>query len=349
MKRANSVRKVLNSARLTVLLCLVAFTSIVPACALQPKNCEREKVFCVGLVTAYEGVDDHGLNQAAWETLQAIQTQAGIARLDKIESVDTRDWLKNIYFFAENTYDVVVTVGRNLSETTVAVASEYSGITFIGIDQPSPLGEEYPNIATIYFDEGQAGFLAGALAAKITEANEVGAVCESNGIDAVWRYCEAFRAGVKFENEDIRALVIYRNSGSFSSTFNDPEWGQERATSLIDGGTDVLSGFGGNTAQGAFLRAAEKGIPIIGAEEDLYFLLPEVRPELVTSIINDPSETLAYLVLQASQGEILSGAYAGQITYTPFRGPNQRLENDAKAMLQGIRNGDLEIDLPERK
>lgn len=301
----------------------------------------------MGLVTAYDGIDNHGLNQTAWETLQNIEIQAEIARLDVIESVDTRDWQKNVAFFAENNYDVVVTVGRNLSEATVAVALEYPNTLFIGIDQL--LDAEYVNIASIYFAEEQAGFLAGMLASKATEVDEVGAVCETRGIDSVWEFCEGFRLGARYEDEDIRVLVIYRDDGSRDETFNDPEWGEDRATSLVDGGADVLTAFGSNTAQGAYLKAEEMGIPVIGAEEDLYFHLPDVQSVLITSIINDPSTTLSYLVIQASQGEKPVGAYAGDITYTPFRGPNQELEDEAGHTLQGIRNSEFEIDLPENR
>ena len=339
MKRTNSLRK--------SLIFLLVSIFVVSACMPQPTDCAREDIFCVGLVTAYDGVDDHGLNQATWETLQNIQTQVGMARLDKIESIDTRDWLKNVSFFVENNYDVVVTVGRNLGDVTVAVASEYPATQFIGIDQQ--LDEEHTNIATIYFPTEQAGFLAGRLAAMATKADKVGAVCESSGIDSVWRYCEAFRIGAKYENEDIRVVVMYRDSGSITSMFDDPDWGKERASIQIEGSVDVLTGFGGNTAQGAFLEAAKKGIPIISAEDDLYFYLPEVQPVLITSIINDPSEVLAYLMVQNSQGEILAGPQAGQITYTSFRGPDKQLENEAENVLQGLRNGEFDIDLPEKK
>jgi len=131
--------------------------------------------------------------------------------------------------------------------------------------------------------------------------------------------------------------------------FDDPAWGEERASIQIEGGVDVLTGFGGNTAQGAFLEAAKKGIPIISAEEDLYFYLPDVKPVLITSIINDPNEILGYLVLQASQGEILAGPFAGQIALTPFHGPDKQLENEAESILQDHKNGDFEIELPDRE
>ncbi|MGB7875398.1 MAG: BMP family ABC transporter substrate-binding protein [Anaerolineales bacterium] len=336
-----------NWVRLLAIPILIISILAISACTPQPTNCAREDVFCVGLVTTYEGIDDHALNQSAWETLQNIQTQAGMARLDMIESIDTRDWQKNVSFFAENNYDVVVTVGRNLSEATVAVAAKYSNTLFIGIDQQ--LEQAYANIATIYFAVDQAGFLAGRLAAMVTEGDTVGAVCETSGIDSVWRYCEGFRIGARYENDDIRVLVVYRESGSRDDTFNDPEWGKERVSSLIDSGADVLTAYGGGTAQGAYLRAMEKGIPIIGAEEDLYFRLPDVQPVLITSVINDPSLQLSYLVLMASQGENSVGSFAGQITYAPFRGPNRELENEAEDLLQGIRNGEFEIDLPVKK
>ena len=345
--QVNKSQTAVNWGHLIPILFTIVLLFAVSACVPQPNNCAHEEVFCVGLVTAFDGIDDQGLNQAAWETLQDIRTQAGIARLDMIESVDTRDWQKNVSFFAENNYDVVVTVGRNLSEVTVAVAAKYSNSLFIGIDQQ--MDEEYANIATIYFTEEQAGFLAGRLAAMVTEADTVGAVCETSGIDSVWRYCEGFRIGARYENDDIRVLVMYREGGSRDDTFNDPEWGEERVTSFIDSGADVLTAYGGNTAQGAYLRALEKGILIIGAEEDLYSRLPDVQPVLITSIINDPSVALSYLVLRASQKEVLVGPFAGQITYTPFRGSGQELEKEIEVVLQGIRNGEFDINLPEKK
>lgn len=340
-------------SRIRLLAILVFFISVlvVPACAPQPGNCDRENVFCVGLVTAYDGIDDHGLNQAAWEALQNTKSQAQIARLDKIESIDPRDWEKNIGFFAEKNYDVIVAVGRELSETMVAAANKYSGSLFVGIDQE--LDEEYDNVATINFAEEQAGFLAGILAATVTESDKVGAVCETSGIDTVRQYCEGFRAGASYENENVRVLVSYRENQSRDDIFNDPEWGKSRALSLFDSGVDVITGYGGNTAQGAYLIASEEGILIIGAEEDLYFHLPDVQPDLITSMINDPSAELSNLVVRASQGEMPAGSYAGQIKYAPFRGPHQEIEADIhikmEDVLQKIANGDIELDFSPKE
>ena len=332
-------------------LLLIISVLVITACTPQPIDCSRENVFCVGLVTTYDGVEDHGMNQATWETLQNLETKAHIARLDNIESVDTRDWQKNIIFFADNHYDVVVTVGTNIAEAMVAVAAGYPTTSFIGVDQD--VNENYENVATISFPEDEAGFLAGILAAMISTSGKVGAICETSGIEVVWQYCEGFRAGALYEKDDIDITVVYRDRGDRDKTFNDPEWGKQEMLRLAEEGVDIMTGFGGGTAQGAFLAAAENNVLVIGSEEDLYYQLPDVQEVLVTSIINDPDVELSSLALKASQGESLYGSHAGQISYAPFRLSRFETAMEMKVYLddalQGIRNGDIEINLPEQK
>jgi basic membrane protein A len=336
-----------------LLASLFLFFFIIPtlsACEPQPADCSRDEVFCVGLVTAYDGVDDHGLNQVAWEALQKVATDVKIARLDNIESVDARDWKKNILFFADHGYDVIVTVGTNLAVTTVAVAPRYPDISFIGIDQQ--LDEVYSNIATITFAEDQAGFLAGIVAAMVSPSGKVGAICETSGIDVVWQYCEGFRAGVIYEKEDSEVTVVYRENGDPNKTFNDPEWGKQNMLSLIDKGVDVMTGFGGNTAQGAFLAAADNGVFVVGSEEDLYYRLPDIQEVLITSIINDPGVELSSLVKMVSQGDEISGPHTGKISYAPFRTTHfdtTTIQSSMEEALQKIESGEIEIKLPEKK
>lgn len=349
-KKVNRDLNTVNFIRLLAKLTLIIFLLSVPACKPQPADCSRKDVFCVGLVTAYDSVEDNGLNQSAWNTLQDIEAQAHIARLDNIESIDSRDWEKNIVFFADNGYDVIVTVGSNLSATTIAVAAKYPDISFIGIDQE--IDEVHENIATITFAEDEAGFLAGMLAAMVSTSGKVGAICETSGINEVWQYCEGFHAGAVYKVEDISITVVYRENGDRDKTFNDPEWGQQRMLSLVDNGVDVMTAFGGNTAQGAFLSAAENNVLVIGSEEDLYYYLPDVQEVFVTSILNDPGAELSSLVLQASQGETVSGSLAGQIRYAPFRTSQfesaMEIQSNLDDALQKIRNGEIEINLPPK-
>jgi basic membrane protein A len=339
-----------NFVRLLASIVLLFSIPALSACEPQPADCSRNEVFCVGLITAYDGVDDHGLNQATWEALQKVATGVKITRLDNIESVDARDWEKNMLFFADHGYDVIVTVGTNLATSTIAIADKYPDISFIGIDQQ--LDEVHSNIATITFAEDQAGFLAGIVAAMVSPSGKVGAICETSGVDVVWQYCEGFRAGAIYEKENIEVSVVYRENGDLNKTFNDPDWGKQNMLSLIDKGVDVMTGFGGNTAQGAFLAAADSSVFVVGSEGDLYYRLPDIQEVLVTSIINDPGAELSTLVKMASQGNEISGPHTGKISYAPFRTvqfDTTTIQSSMEDALQKIESGEIEINLPEKK
>lgn len=338
----------MNCIRLLAVLVLIISVLTVSACTPQPSDCSQDDVICVGLVTANNGIDDHGLNQAAWETLLYAQANTQFSRVDYIESIDARDWQKNIAFFADSGYDVIVTVGYNLSEATIAIAAEHPQIAFIGVDQH--LDEGYPNIAAIIFVEEHAGFFAGALAAMITKSDKIGAVCETSGIPTVWRYCEGFRAGAQYVSEDIRIFVVYRESGSRDKIFNDPDWGRETALGLIDDEADAIFAFGGGTAEGALLAAAEHDTPIISVEDDLSFRLSDLlQPVILTSLIKNPDAQLSFLLLLATQGEMPTGTYTGQITYLPLQNMPQQTSTDVETRLEKIYealiNGEIEVDL----
>ncbi|MDP2777512.1 MAG: BMP family ABC transporter substrate-binding protein, partial [Anaerolineales bacterium] len=264
-------------------IALPAFT----AC-MQPPDCFREDVFCAALVTDVLGIDDHGMNQDTWSGLEEAQANGLVDRIEYIESVDTRDYEKNITYFAENGYDVIITTGVGLQDETLRAADLYpfdpahnvpmplregkpdspqgAVPVFIGMNQPHD--EVRPNLIPITFAEDQMGFAAGALAARISKTRVIGAACETSGIDSMWRYCEGFRAGAIFVDVDIKVLVIYREDGSRENLFIDEAWGIGTAQKLIQRGADVIFAAGGVTGQGALREATEAQVKAIGAERD---------------------------------------------------------------------------------
>ena len=92
----------------------------------------------------------------------AAQHELG-AEVKFIETTDPKDYAKNIDQFAQDNYDVIVTVGFALGQATQeAEAKKYPNIKFIGVDQFQD--EAVDNLAGLIFDEDKAGYLAGALA-----------------------------------------------------------------------------------------------------------------------------------------------------------------------------------------
>ena len=73
----------------------------------------------------------------------------------------------NIAEFAENDYDIIVTVGFALGVATAEAAALYPDVTFIGVDQFQ--GETLANVVGLVFHEDHSGYLAGVLAARLTQ------------------------------------------------------------------------------------------------------------------------------------------------------------------------------------
>ena len=127
----------------------------------------------VGLVTDVGKVDDKSFNQSAWEGVQRAQRELG-AEVKFVETTDPKDYAKNIDQFAQDNYDVIVTVGFALGQATEEAAKKYPNIKFIGVDQFQ--AKPIDNLAGLIFDEDKAGYLAGALAGLMTKSGTIGQV-----------------------------------------------------------------------------------------------------------------------------------------------------------------------------
>lgn len=264
----------------------IIFSSLT-AC-IQSSDCFREDVFCAGLVTDTLGIEDHGINQDAWAGLQNAKVNKIINRVEYIESVDTRDYQKNITYFADNGFDVIITTGIGLRDETQRGADQYADAVFIGFNQPKDEEATRPNLIVVTFAEDQIGFAAGVLAVRISKTGSVGAVCETSEIDSMWRYCEGFRAGVKFADKNVKPLIIYRENGEKEKLFLDETWGYDTSKSLIVRGADVIFAAGGVTGQGALRAAVESQVMAIGAERDQAMALGHSSNSwVVTSIVGD--------------------------------------------------------------
>jgi len=335
----------------SLILILAMACSGLSAC-IQAPDCSSEKVFCAALVTDTLGMDDHGANQDAWAGLQQAKENGLADRIEYIESVDPRDYEKNIAYFAKKGFDVIVTSGAGLSDETLRSADLYpfdpaqgkSGSVFVGIDQS--FEESRLNLIPLTFKEDQMGFLAGVLAARITKSHVVGAACETSGIDSMWRYCEGFRAGVKFADRSVRTYVIYNDSGNSEKIFVDEDWGYQTGQTLIQRGADVVFAAGGVTGEGALRAAAEAKVYAIGSERDQAAVLGESNSSVVTSILGSVSFEVQNLIRSLRKGNI-NVPESGQIKFLPL---NQKfpesLSRELNALLVQLLNGEIKTGVP---
>jgi basic membrane protein A len=316
------------------------------ACAQSP-DCFREEVFCAALATDTQGLNDFGLNQDVWAGLQQAQADGIVQRVEYIESVDARDYEKNIAYFADLGFDVIFTVGAAMADETLRAAGLYPDSVFVGFNQPAR--EPRANFVSVTFPEDQMGFLAGALAARISKTQIVGAVCETSGIASQWRYCEGFRAGVGFVNAEkganVKPLILYREDGDREKIFVDEAWGANAAARLTQRGADVLFAAGGATGQGALRAALEAGLKVIGTERDQRAALKDSGAGVVASIMGDARFEVQQTLLLTAEGN-MPQARLGPIRYIPLdRALSESLTLEMDSLLLKLWRGEVKTNV----
>ncbi len=239
-----------------LMLMLVLFAlCIVPALSVSAQDSLIESV-C--LVTDLGKVNDGTFNQFAHEGALRATSELGLD-YNYIETQAQTDYEKNIQTCLDEGYDAIVTVGFLIAETTAARAAENPDVYFIGVDQFVAAGP--PNLVGLQFREDQAGFLAGALAAQMSETGTIAGVY---GIDIppVVKFRNGYEQGALFVNPDINLLGVYIDS------FTAPDRGAAAAAQFLGEGADVVFGAGGPTGSGGIIEAAGQGDMGIGVDQD---------------------------------------------------------------------------------
>lgn len=304
----------------------------------QADGVEAPEGFTVRLVTDIGRVDDGTFNQLAYDAMVAASDCLGF-ETSFIETVSEADYATNIDTALSARTDVLITNGFLIATDTLTAAQENPDIDFIGIDQ---FHEEFPpNYVGVLFREDQGGYLAGTMAALLTESNVVGVVGGREDVPPVVRFVNAFEQGAKAVNPDIRVLSTYNES------FTDPNKGASDAQQFIGEGADVIFGAGGQTGSGAIAEAAEQGLWAIGVDQDEYFTTfnggqAPGSEHLATSAIKRVDLAVFRNIVASIKGEFEGGVYQLEaandgISYAPFHDAD--IPDDVAQQLEETRQG----------
>lgn len=291
----------------------------------------------IGLVTDVGKVDDGTFNQFAFEGLKRAETELGV-KIDYIETIDPKDYEKNIEQFASQGYDLIIGVGFLMGDAIKAAASKYPDLKFAIVDfayEPA-----LPNVKGLVFSEDESAFIAGALAAMVSKSGKIGAVGGKEQVPAVKKFVLGYEAGAKYVNADIQVSKVYIDS------FTDPTAGGEAAKTQIAEGADVIFGAGGQTGSGAIKTAADNNVFVIGVDQDEYntTFKKGPAPMLITSAMKRVDNAVFDVVKEVVDGTFAGGLYLGNaanggIDYAPFHDAESALPADAKAKLDEIKKG----------
>ncbi len=175
-------------------------------------------------------------------------------------------------------------------EAVRRVAADYPEIAFVF---GSGLGPSEPNLSVFDNWIHEPAYLLGMLAGGLTESNTVGVV-GGFPVPEVNRLINAFVAGAKEVNPDVKVLVTFINS------WFDPAAAKEAALAQIDAGADVLYA----ERFGVIEAAAENDLWAFGNMSDQNELAPEY---VVSSAVWNMNPTVSYVINQ-----VATGAYTSQ-------------------------------------
>jgi basic membrane protein A and related proteins len=294
--------------------------------------------FTVRLVTDIGKVDDRTFNQYAYEGMKAAEECFGF-ETSFIETVSEADYARNIATTLEGGPDVVITVGFLLKTDTLAAATANPATSFIGIDQ---FQDQFPeNYVGVLFNEDEGGYLAGVLAASLSETGTIGVVGGREDVPPVVKLVNGYKAGAASVDEDINVLSVYNES------FNDPAKGESDADQFIGEGADVIFGAGGKTGSSAVQKATQAGLWGIGVDQDEYFSTFQGgdapgSDHLATSAVKRVDLGVFTEIVAILDGSFEGGVFAltaatGGITSAPFHDAD--IPDDVADTLEEARKG----------
>jgi basic membrane protein A and related proteins len=306
--------------------------------AAKADGVEAPDGFRVNLVTDIGRIDDGTFNQFSYEGMTAAAECFGF-ETSYIETVSEADYATNIATSLSDNPNVMITNGFLLATDTLAAAEANTEVNFIGIDQ---FQEEFPpNYIGVLFREDQGGYLAGVMAASLSESGVIGVVGGREDVPPVVRFVNAYKTGAESVNPDIRVLSVYNES------FTTPDKGASDAAQFIGEGADVIFGAGGQTGSGGVAAAAEQGLWGIGVDQDEYFTTfnggdAPGSEYLATSAIKRVDLAVFRNIVAAIQDEFEGGIYTLEaandgITYAPFHDAD--IPEDVAATLEETRQG----------
>lgn len=274
----------------------------------------------VGLVTDVAGINDRSFNATAWKGVQDAQRDGGVVGLYR-ESSQSGDYALHIQALIEQQAALVVTVGFLLSDATRAAALAHPEQAFAIVDvaYDPPL----PNVLGLTFRTDEAAFLAGYLAAGMSQSGKVGTF---GGVLAapVTNFMVGFESGVRYYNQrngqNVAVLGWQTDptapgcgTGWFVGNFESAADGQRLATELMDEGADVVFPVAGALGAAAAAVVQARGKMVIGVDNDQYFAVPEYRGAYLTSVLKH-SDQATYAAIQAVvQGRFQGGTYVGTL------------------------------------
>jgi len=305
-------------------------------------------------VTDTGGVDDASFNQTAFKGIEDAGEELDF-EADYLESQTEADFVPNIDALIDQGCNLIVTVGFLLGDATAEAAEANPDQLFAIVDNDlfdteAEADRNFDNVAELVFDTDQAAFLAGYVAAAMSETGTVGTYGGIN-IPTVTIFMQGFQLGVEQYNTDNGtdvALIGWDNAnpdgGLFTGDFEDEAKGRATTQSLLDQGADIIMPVAGPVGLGsiAAIEAADSDAKLIWVDTDGCVSVEESCDLFLTSVMKNMDVAVYDVAVAAANDEFEGGTNLGTLEndgvgIAPFHDFEDEVPQEVKDRLEELR------------
>ncbi len=278
------------------------------------------------MVTDQGGIDDRSFNASAWAGLQKAAEETGI-KVKYVTSKSESDYTPNVNSLVAEDCGIIVTVGFSLGDATRTAAQANPDERFAIVDE-NPDGdpatkevfEPIDNVQPLLFNTAEAAYLAGYLAAGMTQT---GTVATFGGIKlpTVAVFMDGFSDGVdKYNADNGKAVKLLgwdkaKQDGSFAGKFDSPTDGKNLAKNFIQQGADIIMPVAGGTGLGAAAAAQDSGgkVSIIWVDQDGYESASQYKDVFLTTVEKNIANAVNAATVATVNGKFSNTPYIGTL------------------------------------
>jgi basic membrane protein A and related proteins len=305
-------------------------------------------------VTDTGGVDDRSFNQTAYAGLQDAADELGF-EASVLESQAESDYAPNIQSFIDQGCDLIVTVGFLLGGATAdaALANPDQNFAIVDYDYSVDAGDpqdEFDNIKELTFSTDQAAFLAGYVAAAMSETGTVGTYGGIN-IPTVTIFMKGFQLGIEKYNEDNGTDVQLigwdndANDGLFTGDFENQANGRATTEGLLDDGADIIMPVAGPVGLGTIeaIRARpDSNAKVVWVDTDGCVSVADDCDLFLTSVMKNMDVAVHDATVEAAEDNFEGGIYTGTlenegVALGPFNEFEDEVPDEVKTAVDDLR------------
>ncbi len=303
-------------------------------------------------VTDTGGVDDRSFNETAFAGLEEAAEEIGFEP-QVLESQSEADFEPNIQAHLDAGCNLIITVGFLLGDATAAAAeanpdTDFAIVDFDFFDTEAEEDITFDNVKELTFQTDEAAFLAGYVAAGMSESGTVGTYGGIN-LPTVTIFMEGFQAGIEQYNEDEDADVqllgwdsANPDGGSFTGDFEDQTKGRQTTETMLDQGADIIMPVAGPVGLGTLEAVEDTEAKVIWVDTDGCVSVADSCPSFLTSVMKNMDVAVRDATLEAAEGNLEGGLYTGTlendgVALAPYNEFEDEVPDELKERVEELR------------